>query len=101
MIPIIGTCLRVVEVGVIPSMVVRDGTMTWFVPVTTLVGQSTISTLVPIQQAVRPAPVTGGPFSFFLFEGKWYGRVRWGKAKLGPSGRAMSCGVIRDAAFAA
>jgi hypothetical protein len=46
MIPVIGTCLWVVEVGVIPSMVFGDGTTTWFVPVATLVGQSAISTLV-------------------------------------------------------
>jgi hypothetical protein len=51
MIPIIGTCSRVVEVGIIPSMVFRDGTTTWFIPVATLVGERTISALVPIQQA--------------------------------------------------
>jgi hypothetical protein len=38
MIPVIGICSRVVEVGVIPSMVFGDGTMTWFVPVAMLVG---------------------------------------------------------------
>jgi hypothetical protein len=48
MIPVIGTCLRVVEVGVIPSMVVGDGTTTWFVTVASLVGESAIPTLVAI-----------------------------------------------------
>jgi hypothetical protein len=49
MIPVIGTCLWVVEEGVISSMVVRDGTTTWSVLVATLMGQSAISTLVSIQ----------------------------------------------------
>jgi hypothetical protein len=52
MIPIIGTCLGVIKIGVIPSMVVGDGTTTWSILVTTLVGESTVPTLVPIQQAV-------------------------------------------------
>jgi hypothetical protein len=52
MIPVIGTRLRVVEVGVISSMVFRDGAVTWFVPIALLVGESTIPTLVAIQQTV-------------------------------------------------
>jgi hypothetical protein len=51
MIPVIGTCSRVVEEGVIPPMVFRDGAATWFVSVASLVGESAISTLVPVQQA--------------------------------------------------
>jgi hypothetical protein len=47
-IPVIGTGPWVVEVGVIPSMVVGDGTSTRFVSLATLVGQAAISTLVSI-----------------------------------------------------
>jgi hypothetical protein len=49
MIPVIGTCLWVVEVGVIPSMMFEDGAATWFIPIATLVGESAISTLVSVQ----------------------------------------------------
>jgi hypothetical protein len=48
MIPFIGTCLWVVEIGVIPSMVFGDGAATQFVSVASLVGQSAIPTLVPV-----------------------------------------------------
>jgi hypothetical protein len=51
MIPVIGTCSGVVKVGIIPSMVFRDGTTTWFIPVAALVGERTISALVSVQQA--------------------------------------------------
>jgi hypothetical protein len=47
-IPIIGTCLGVVKEGIIPSMVVGDGTTTRSVTVTLLVGETAIPTLVPI-----------------------------------------------------
>jgi hypothetical protein len=52
MIPVIGTCLGVVEVGIIPSMVVRHGTTTWSETVATLMGETAIPTLVSIQEAV-------------------------------------------------
>jgi hypothetical protein len=82
MIPVIGTCLGVVKVGVIPSMVVGDDTTTWFVTVASLVGETAISAFVPIQQAVRLAPMTGSPFSSFLFWGVFVGpgRVRESQA---------------------
>jgi hypothetical protein len=48
MIPVIGTCLRVVEVGVIAFVVFEDGAMAGFVSIATLVGQSAILTFVPI-----------------------------------------------------
>jgi hypothetical protein len=48
MIPVIGTCLGVVEVGIIPSMVVGDGTTTWSVTVASLVRESAIPALVLI-----------------------------------------------------
>jgi hypothetical protein len=48
MIPVIGTCLWVVEVGVIPSMVVRDGATTWSVTVTMLMEETAVPALVPI-----------------------------------------------------
>jgi hypothetical protein len=48
MIPIIGTCSWVVEVGVIPSMVFGDGAAIWFIPVASLVGESTIPTFMPV-----------------------------------------------------
>jgi hypothetical protein len=48
MIPVIETCLGVVKVGVIPSMVVGNGTSTWFVTATSLVGEGTISAFVPV-----------------------------------------------------
>jgi hypothetical protein len=51
MIPVIGTCSQVVEVGVISSMVFRDGAATWFILIASLVWEPTISTLVPVQQA--------------------------------------------------
>jgi hypothetical protein len=38
MIPVIGTCSRVVEKGVIPSVVVGDGATPGFVSIATLVG---------------------------------------------------------------
>jgi hypothetical protein len=49
MIPVIGTCFGVVEEGIVPSMVVGDGTSSGFEAVATLVGEGTIPTLVPIQ----------------------------------------------------
>jgi hypothetical protein len=49
MIPVIGARSRVVEVGVIPSMMFGDCAATWFISIATLVGESTVSTLVPVQ----------------------------------------------------
>jgi hypothetical protein len=84
MIPVIGTCSWVVEVGVIPSMVLGDGAATWFVPIASSVGESTISTFVPVQQAGRSAPVARGPFSFFLFGGEMIRSCPVGEAQTWP-----------------
>jgi hypothetical protein len=48
MIPVIGTCLQVVEVGVIPSMMVGDGATTWSVTVAMLMEETAVPALVPI-----------------------------------------------------
>jgi hypothetical protein len=48
MIPVIGTCSWVVEVGVIPSVVFGDSATAGFVSIAALVGESAISTFVPI-----------------------------------------------------
>jgi hypothetical protein len=48
MIPVIGTCPRVIEIGVVPSMMFRDGAATWLIPIASLVGEPAISTLVPV-----------------------------------------------------
>jgi hypothetical protein len=49
MIPVIGTCLRVIEIGVVTPMMFGDGAATWFVSVASLVGESTILAFVSIQ----------------------------------------------------
>jgi hypothetical protein len=76
MIPIIGIGFRVVEEGIVPSMVVWDDTLSWFKLVTTLMGQCTIFALVSIQETRRSTPVTGSPFLSF-----W-----WGWEVVRPSG---------------
>jgi hypothetical protein len=48
MIPVIGTRLWVVEVGVVPSVVFGDGTTAGFISVTTLVGERAIPALVSV-----------------------------------------------------
>jgi hypothetical protein len=48
MIPIIGTGFRVIEEGIVPSMVVRDDALPWFESVATLMGERTIFALVSI-----------------------------------------------------
>jgi hypothetical protein len=82
MIPVIGARLRVVEVRIIPSVVLGDGTTTGFVAIAPLVRESTVPTFVSVQQVRRSTPVTGGPFSFFLFGGEvvWSCRVGEGQA---------------------
>jgi hypothetical protein len=50
MIPIIGTGFRVVEEGIIPSMVVRDDAPSWFETVATLMGESTIFAFMSVQE---------------------------------------------------
>jgi hypothetical protein len=64
-VPFVGTCSVMVEERVISIVVVRDDTSSWLELVTTLMGEGTISALMPIQETIRPAPVTGGPFSSF------------------------------------
>jgi hypothetical protein len=48
MIPVIGACLRVIQIGVVSPMMFGDGTATRFVSVASLVGESTIPALVSI-----------------------------------------------------
>jgi hypothetical protein len=48
MIPIIGTCLWVVKVGVVPCMVFGDSAATRFISVASLVGESAIPTFVSV-----------------------------------------------------
>jgi hypothetical protein len=48
MIPIIGTCFRVVKEGIVPSVVIGDDTSPRFETVTALVGEGTIPTLVSV-----------------------------------------------------
>jgi hypothetical protein len=48
MIPVIGTCLGVIEEGIIPSMVVEDGTSSWFKAVAMLMREAAIPTLMPV-----------------------------------------------------
>jgi hypothetical protein len=52
MIPIIGTGCWVVKEGIIPSVVIRDGALSGFEMVAMLVGESTIPTLVSVQETV-------------------------------------------------
>jgi hypothetical protein len=65
MIPVIGTGFRVVEEGIVPSMVVQDDAPPWFESIATLMGECTIFALMFVQETCRPTPVTGGPFSSF------------------------------------
>jgi hypothetical protein len=65
MIPIIGISFRVVEEGIVSSMMVGDDTLPRFELVATLMGKSAIFALVSVQEADRATPVTGGPFSSF------------------------------------
>jgi hypothetical protein len=48
MIPVIGICLRVIEIGVVTSMMFGDGAATWFVLVASLVGESTIPAFMSV-----------------------------------------------------
>jgi hypothetical protein len=84
MIPVIGTGLRVVEEGIIPSMVVQDDAPPGLELVAALVQESTIFALVSVQETGCAAPVTGGPFSSF-----WSGWVFVGLSQVG-EGHAWS-----------
>jgi hypothetical protein len=48
MIPIIGTGFGVVKEGIIPFVMVRDDTLSWFESVATLVGESAILAFVSV-----------------------------------------------------
>jgi hypothetical protein len=52
MIPVIGTGFRVVEEGIVPSMVVWNDASPRLEMVATLVGEGTIPTLVSVQETV-------------------------------------------------
>jgi hypothetical protein len=63
--PIVGTGLRVVEEGVIPSVMVWDDALPRLELLAILVGETTVPALVSVQETTQSTPMTGGPFSSF------------------------------------